>query len=170
MCLYTVTKDVGQCLKKNFLSSFSVLEGSAESIRNKELGVRGEGQPGCIKEAELLFSKSLILHLACEVCCVVCFFFPLCAIVQKPKSFSALLVQQLAIEKKPLLFIFQPLFDLKVSFSPAPLKWLRDMQETFLVLGTDFWIETKAYYQRQIVCQCLNKCRQEKHIFPLRKQ
>lgn len=80
------------------------------------------------------------------------FFFPTlchCAeakIIFSPSSPAA------GYRKKPLLFIFQPLFDLKVSFSPAPLEWLRDTQETLLVLGTDFWIETKAYYQRQIVC------------------
>lgn len=86
------------------------------------------------------------------LCGVFCFFFSTlchCAeakIIFSPSSPAA------GYRKKPLLFIFQPLFDLKVSFSPAPLEWLWDTQEMLLVPGTAFWIATKAYYQRQIVC------------------
>lgn len=100
--------------------------------RNKDLGVRAEGEPGRIKEPEVSFSKPLIHHLACQAV------FWVRAIVHKPRSFSALLLSRLAIEKSPFHFSLSLLFGLKAAFSPTPLTWLQEAQETLFVLGTVF--------------------------------
>lgn len=88
------------------------------------------------------------------------YFVPLCTakIIFSPSGPAA------GHTKKTLLLFF-------LTWKLPSLPWMAaGSSEMLTVPGMAFQITTKRIIKRQIVYSCLNKCRQEKHIFPLRKQ
>lgn len=94
---------------------------------NKELSVRAEEESKRIKEPELPLSKPLIPvgFLSLRHCAEV-------QIIFSPSALAA------RWRKKPLSLFTKSVVGLESCFSPQPLRWLWEAQETLFVLGTVF--------------------------------